>query len=226
MNSSVQSPKGATLNRFPDGCPLCHYQCSPTPITEHKIPAVGLSGDELEVVFLCPRYECQRLFIARYRWPLSSSRFHGFLLAGMAPVAPQRPVVPPLVAALSPTFVEVLGEALHADALSLQQVAGVGLRKALEYLVKDFCIAQHPDRADEIKALFLARCIDSFISDGRIVACAKRAVWLGNDETHYVRRWETHDVSDLKALLELTVSWIDASLRTDEYLRQMPDRPT
>lgn len=34
-------------------------------------------------------------------------------------------------------------------------------------------------------------------------------MWLGNDETHYVRRWEEKDLSDLKRLISMTVSWID-----------------
>jgi hypothetical protein len=51
--------------------------------------------------------------------------------------------------------------------------------------------------------------------------CAKRAAWLGNDETHYTRKWETKDVSDLKLLVKLTVNWIDNVLLTEKYIAEM-----
>ena len=45
--------------------------------------------------------------------------------------------------------------------------------------------------------------------------------WLGNDETHYVRKWEEKDIRDLKILIRLTESWIQNSILTDKYLREM-----
>lgn len=48
-----------------------------------------------------------------------------------------------------------------------------------------------------------------------------RAVWLGNDETHYVRKWEEKDVNDLKLLVRLTVNWIDNVLLTKKYIADM-----
>jgi hypothetical protein len=68
----------------------------------------------------------------------------------------------------------------------------------------------------------LGVCIAEFISDPSIKVCAERAAWLGNDETHYVRRWDDKDIADLKALFELTLSWIHTSLLTKHYLREMP----
>ena len=51
--------------------------------------------------------------------------------------------------------------------------------------------------------------------------CAKRAAWLGNDETHYTRKWEDKDVKDLKLLVHLTVNWIDNVLLTQKYISEM-----
>ncbi len=44
--------------------------------------------------------------------------------------------------------------------------------------------------------------------DLRVRQCAERAIWLGNDETHYERRWMGKDLQDLKVLTKLTVNWI------------------
>lgn len=50
---------------------------------------------------------------------------------------------------------------------------------------------------------------------------AKGASWLGNDETHYVRKWKDKDISDLKKMIELTVYWISYELKTEEYEKIM-----
>lgn len=48
-------------------------------------------------------------------------------------------------------------------------------------------------------------------------------MWLGNDETHYVRRWEEKDLSDLKRLISMTVSWIDLVMDSEAYQESMPE---
>lgn len=42
---------------------------------------------------------------------------------------------------------------------------------------------------DDIKARPLAQVINNFVDNENIKQCTKRAVWFGNDETHYVRTW-------------------------------------
>jgi hypothetical protein len=52
---------------------------------------------------------------------------------------------------------------------------------------------------------------------------AKRAAWLGNDETHYIRKWEDKDLDDLKKLIKLTVLWIEMEQMTKDALVEMPE---
>ena len=53
-------------------------------------------------------------------------------------------------------------------------------------------------------------------------AAAKRATWLGNDETHYVRRWEDKDITDLKNLVRLTVNAVENAILMRQYEKEMP----
>jgi hypothetical protein len=69
--------------------------------------------------------------------------------------------------------------------------------------------------------MFLGKCIDTYINDLNLKECARRAAWLGNDETHYIRKWEDKDVNDLKTLIRLTVNWIENVLLTEEYISSM-----
>lgn len=122
---------------------------------------------------------------------------------------------------LSPAFVEIYGEAEFAENENLNEICGVGYRKALEFLVKDYLINNNPDNEEEIKSKFLGRCIDENIENLQIKEIAKRATWLGNDETHYVRKWEDRDLKDLKILISITVHYIIMEIKSNNYLEQM-----
>lgn len=68
-------------------------------------------------------------------------------------------------------------------------ICGVGYRKSLEYLVKGYIISEHPTEEDTVKGIHsIQRCINDYIDDSDIQEMAERAAWLGNDETHYVRK--------------------------------------
>jgi Domain of unknown function (DUF4145) len=118
--------------------------------------------------------------------------------------------------------VEIRNQVAVAESGNLDQLVGIGLRKALEFLVKDFAISQHKAEEENIKKMMLGPCINQYLPDGKIKQCAERAAWLGNDETHYVRRWEEKDVNDLRNLIRLTENWIDSHLATDGYIGDMP----
>ncbi len=54
-----------------------------------------------------------------------------------------------------------------------------------------------------------------------IKGMAERAIWLGNDETHYVRRWADKDIKDLKNLIDLTVYFISMKIKAKKYKKEM-----
>ena len=76
--------------------------------------------------------------------------------------------------------------------------------------------------AEEIKKLQLGPCIDDFVANDKVKQVAKRAAWIGNDETHYVRKWADKDLEYLKALIQLTVNWIEMEETTKKILAEMP----
>jgi hypothetical protein len=128
----------------------------------------------------------------------------------------------PSITELSPNFVEIYNQAFIAEQQNLSQICGVGYRKALEFLVKDFCIKYNPDDEENIKVAKLAYCIETYVGSEKIEQVAKRAVWLGNDETHYVRTWVNKDLSDLKSLIDLTIYWAEMEELTRRLEIDMP----
>ncbi|MEW6164250.1 MAG: hypothetical protein AB1642_04230, partial [Pseudomonadota bacterium] len=130
---------------------------------------------------------------------------------------------PEAVSAISPAFLSVFAEAEEAAQMGLNQIAGPGYRKAFEFLIKDYAKSIAPDRAAEIEAKFAGAVVSDFVGDPRIQAVAKRSLWLGNDETHYLRKWTDHDVSDLVTLIKLTANWIEIDHLSKSYVESMPD---
>jgi hypothetical protein len=121
---------------------------------------------------------------------------------------------------ISPAFVRIFRQAMQAEMTGWQELVGIGYRKALEFLVKDFLIWQRPDDAEQIKATYLGACIKT-MGDALLIASAQRAAWLGNDETHYVRRWPAHDIDDLKILINLVQNFISMRWQADYYSQSM-----
>jgi hypothetical protein len=129
------------------------------------------------------------------------------------------------VTTVSPRFVEIYNQASAAEHAGLDQICGPGYRKALEFLIKDFLKSFAVDDAEKstIERAQLGTCI-ARIEYPKLKMAASRATWIGNDETHYVRKWEDQDLTDLKKLINLTVHWVTAEVVTAELLISMPDK--
>lgn len=128
------------------------------------------------------------------------------------------------ICAISSNFPKIYNEALSAEQMGLKEICGVGYRKALEFLIKDYVMrGKKEEEQEKIKKMQLVDCIAKYVDNENVKAVARRATWLGNDETHYVRKWGEKDVSDLKNLILLTLWWIEQTVKTEELLCDMPE---
>lgn len=219
MQKIMVGQKMFDIDNFADECPHCHHAINAGVISS----TVNNAENIIDMVIRCPRLACMRISIAVYKREMMNAieMAKGFRLRYLHPRNPVDPVFSEHVAKVSPQYVEIFTQASKAEAFGLGDIAGVGYRKALEFLVKDYCISKNPESEEEIKAKFLGRVIDNHVDNVNIKQCAKRAVWLGNDETHYVRVWIEKDIKDLKLLIQLTVGWIEQEILTDILLKDM-----
>jgi len=178
------------LDREPDECPICHSFIEPREVNT-LIRCIRDIPIGVELVYQCPRALCCSAFIARYRLKSNPDALR-FLES--VPVAPREPDISEEVAEISPTFKEIYQQAMAAEDHQLNEIAGVGFRKALEFLVKDYCIKQHPDSEEEIKKKLLGQCIEEYVEDGNVKTCAKRAAWLGRPTPLL---WECREYTEL-----------------------------
>ncbi|MQR89334.1 DUF4145 domain-containing protein [Bacillus megaterium] len=202
--------------KIPDTCPICSFGISPRCILVHEKSEVIT-----ELLFGCPRYECNSLFFAIYR-----DNVTGGENVSLYPNSKENRKFPEEITEVSSEFVLIYNQAHHAEQEGLNLICGVGYRKALEYLIKDFAIVNNPDNIEKIQRIPLQQCVQKYINQSDIRGIAERAVWLGNDETHYVRKWDNKDIKDLKNLIDLTVFYLSMELKGKKYLREMSQKST
>ena len=217
MNIQLPQIGHAIVDQQPDHRPVCQKGIQPI-----DMGTSWMKGSNLERVFRCPRKECERIFVSRHTGKVVGTTYNFALLESL-PRTLALSTQPQNIQKISPDFASIFGEAEAAEQQGLKLVCGPGYRKALEFLIKDYAIRTHPDKADEIKKQLLAACINKYVTDTRVKQVAARAVWLGNDETHYFRKWEDKDLTDLKGLIKLTVHWIEMDELTKTALIEMPD---
>src|SRR5258708_6000898 len=178
------------LNPIPETCPVCDSFIAAA-FVEARITEWDQWGEEGEPfattihgAYLCARKDCGEMFVVVYR----RNEGGGDMRTATYPTLAKAPEILDEIREVSPQFAEIFTQAAAAESYRLTDIAGAGYRKALEYLIKDFAIKEHPDKAANIRDGALARVIDTYVEDGNVKACAKRATWLGNDETHYTRK--------------------------------------
>jgi len=204
----------AVLVDYPQDCPSCHKKIIP------NYNGAVFSNDLIQISALltCPDPYCETSFAANYLTENNSGHFY---FKRIFKIKPKQQIFNDEITKLSPSFIKIFNEAYFAEQHDLLEICGVGYRKALEFLIKDYLINKIPDKEEQIKSALLGKCINDFVSDLRIKETAKRAIWLGNDHTHYVKKWENKDLSDLKILIKLSVNWIESELLTETFINSM-----
>ena len=199
---------------LPGACPICHHHSE-----------FGFTGAEsinqdsgVQAIFKCAYAGCRQFFFCYYG-PLGS----GGKLEAVRPVKPSPSAFSDEVKKLSPQFVQIFNEAEEAAHNGLSQIAGPGYRRAFEFLIKDYAKSLAPDKAKEIESKFSGAVVNEYVPDTRIQGVAKRVLWLGNDETHYLKKWTEHDIDDLVKLVRLAAHWIDIETLSKSYEKSMPD---
>lgn len=189
-------------------CPFCHAYVTPNYLFLHNDSVMFAQ---------CTNTKCNRHFVLGYHDGFD------YVLPNSEPAKKE---FSPVIRGISPLFESIYNQAFFAEQVGLNQICGVGYRKALEFLIKDYLIsgAADDEYKEKIKNKFLGNCIKEDVASKPIRLVAERAVWLGNDETHYTRVWQDKDVTHLKQLIDLTIRWIESEVETKQLLEEMPER--
>jgi len=217
---------------LPDQCPHCHTGVEPR-VLDAFLSDPTRQDNNILVVLQCPKNDCKNFFGVVYAYSqMDSIRSHREVYRRSEVIGGtfKGKVISAEIKAISPKYAEILNQALAAKAWRLSEVAGPGLRKALEFLIRDFLkveLAGEPDKLEGMaRTMALGAVISNFIGDPSIKTCASRAAFLGNEETHYYRTWTEHDINDLETLLDLTEKFVGLRLSARKYEAELNPPPS
>lgn len=192
-------------------CPFCGHALSPELLYSSLIEYENNDNNKIFILNYCSN--CDNEFMSIHSYDSSDD---GYLFDSSAPVLFSEHAFSDNIQSLSPQFALTYNESLHAENLGLNSICGMGYRKALEFLIKDYVISKFSKEKSKIEQLPLAQCIGTYISDERLKTLAKASAWLGNDQTHYVQKHTSHGIKALKQFINAFVTFIDADLAFQE----------
>ncbi|NSP42602.1 DUF4145 domain-containing protein [Enterococcus faecalis] len=118
-----------------------------------------------------------------------------------------------------PEFIKIIEQANKAEHDDLDQLAGMGYRKALEFLVTDFLLEYPQEGASEDWLKNPKTSLSSKIAKlpkERTKNLSKAISFIGNDETHYSKRHPEQDVTSIKMFLKALISDIENEIAYQE----------
>lgn len=200
---------------LPNECPRCKRSTVPQVLDSYVLKYENRKLAELTTMFFCRG--CEKVFLGNYAGTHDEYVNNNLLdLKYLSPYSEKCSVFSEEIQNLSNEFVELYNQAERAETVGLDKICGIAYRKALEFLVKDFAIFMNNESVEQIKSLPLGKCISEYISNEKIKTLAKAAVWIGNDETHYIRTHEDYSVTEMKVFIKAMLTYVDSELQVLE----------
>ncbi len=110
---------------------------------------------------------------------------------------------------ISSRFIDMYNQALQSEFHKNLELAAIGYRSALEILVKDYAIKELGQNPEEVSSKKLCPAIGTYLNQEDLVKTADVIRILGNDYTHYKRKYPQHDFELLKGYMEIFLKQIE-----------------
>lgn len=233
-----QNLRPLTLNiKSNDACPICSYGIDLMRNAWHNfhdITSVSMIEFNVFAVHICPH--CHNGFVVKHHMrlpkpfdtsivsPIGFTEYVNHFAfeesQSVYPYAAQDIVIDNDIKRISPKFYDIYKQCLMAKQYELFEIYGAGLRKALEYFVRDFAIYWHPTDKDKILEDSLHGCIVKYFNNLSISDDLLASKWLGNNEVHYDSGTSIKDLPLFENLIEDIIDYVRKKLR-DERVQQI-----
>lgn len=218
INNLDNSAQVSISIEHPDTCPICHRSIDPVYVAGH-MEAEGRAA----ITFLCRG--CKRVFLTRYlALERAGSTYQGSRFEESLPKCFVEEQFPQNIKTVSPNFSKIYNQALQAETLKLDEICGMGYRKALEFLVKDYCLYLSPDDSEKIKSKLLKVCINDYFDNRRIKHLAEVSAFIGNEETHYQKEYDWGTIDDMKQFISALVHFISSDIQAAEATKRIDEK--
>ena len=193
--------------QIPKLCPHCNTIMVPEIIDSHS--SDNPSAQTFDSVLLAQCTYCNKFYVLPYRIIDRNLYGTGFV-AEYTPYPNSINIdidLPQEVINVSPDFVEIIKQTLQAEKSGLYHIAGMGYRKSVEFLIKDYLIYLNPDEEESIAKLHLGQAISRLDND-KVKNLAKASNILANDQVHYVVKHPSKNIDDVKRFITTLVHYI------------------
>ncbi len=168
---------------FASTCPICGVALIPKVTAAISLSDIDEEYTKAFLLNYCS--QCDECFISRHIYDIEEGVFS---FDSSSPIKHTNQYFSENIQKMSPDFVEIYNDSLNAEKLGLLSICGMGYRKSLEFLIKDYAVSLAPSEKDKISKASLSECIKTYINDERLKTLALASAWIGNDETHYVKK--------------------------------------
>ncbi len=114
-----------------------------------------------------------------------------------------------IFSSVSERFITMYNQALQSEFVGNIELAAIGYRSSLEILIKDFATKELNKPFEEVAKKSLCNAIGEYLNQPDLVSTADVIRILGNDYTHYQRKYPEHDFELLKGYMEIFLKQIE-----------------
>lgn len=204
---------------LPPICPVCVKGAFPHHLASYFSKPKESILPVISSMFFCPI--CENLFMGTY----FVEHDYELKLHSVIPYPSRSKKFSDNIEKISPDFCKIYNEAYKAEQQELFEICGMGYRKALEFLIKDYALSLNPNDKEDISKKPLSKCITDHLDSADLKALAIASAWIGNEETHYVRTMTNYGPEDLKTFINAAVSFIDMKLNISKANSLINSRP-
>ncbi len=224
INNNNSQPFANAEN--PNICPHCHIANEPAILFKHHDTKVN----KLISVWRCNFNKCNKIFVVSHKKDEAT-----YIIERTLNGLPKGPIWPEPILnlkdgktietskVLESKFIKTYLQSLESEANGHDEISGMGYRKAIEYLVKDWAIQTHPTEKEKILGKWLSAVIQDYFT-GDLKDILERATWLGNDQTHYNKLFDEYNISHLKELISLIMVELDREFKKRHYIENIEKR--
>lgn len=187
----------------PGVCPYCEINCDARNIMQYSY---DYSSNNRIIFLILQCTACNKLFTATYNIKNNSSELWGVLPKDIQVFNDDN------IEQISPRFIEMYNQALFAKENGHLNLAAIGYRTALEILVKDYAINELQKPSGEVVNKKLFDVISEYLPAHTLVSTADVIRILGNDHTHYERKYPKLDFDLLEQYMNIFISLVKTQL--------------
>lgn len=109
--------------------------------------------------------------------------------------------IPSKIEKLYPIFFRIYQQSSIAELKGLNEVCGMGYRKALESLVKEYTMNKFFSDKENIKKESLTQTINRLKNIPHVFNLSRKITWLWNEQTNMSMKYSDYDISQTKAFV-------------------------